>query len=131
MPSRHIIDSENRIVLTTFNGTITHSDLASYYDRVGNDCSFDPSFSELLEFQENADIRLTYSDFKSLAELDPFSTVSKRAFVFRSEKSLFGVARMYQIMRDDNACVGIFTTTAGALSWLTSPPIMATGVKQT
>jgi len=43
-----------------------------------------------------------YDDFRSLLEIDPFLTSSKRAFVINTPNGVYGTARMYQIMRGDD-----------------------------
>jgi len=122
MPSRHVVDTENHIVLTTFSGLVTVSDIAEHYTRLSRNPEFDASFSEIAEFAETADVQLSYSDFRSMLVLDPFSTDSKRAFVVRSQNSVYGTARMYQMLREeDEDHVKIFSTLQQAVDWLTKP----------
>ena len=118
MPARHVIDVENRIVLTRFTGSVTASDMSDHYVRLSADLAFDPSFSELTEF-ETSDVLLSDSDFRALVDIDPFATSSKRAFVVSSGQSVYGTARMYEILRADEGAVRLFGTVAQATSWLT------------
>jgi hypothetical protein len=125
MPIQYAMDIDNHIVRTTFSGTVTYHEAADYATRLRGDLAFDPQFSELVTFGENPDIQLNYRDWQSLAKRDPFSSGSKRAFVVQSRSVLYsvlyGVIRMYEIVRNDTANIRIFETADEAMSWLSAP----------
>ena len=121
MPIKYAMDIDNHIVRTTFSGAVTYHKAADHAARLRGDFAFDPEFSELVTFGENPDIQLNYRDWQSLANRDPFSSGSKRAFVVQSGSVVYGVIRMYEIARNDTANIGIFETEDEALSWLSAP----------
>src|ERR1700719_267303 len=60
--------------------------------------SFDPSFSEIADLREAADIDLQADEFLKLAdEVDPFSQEAKRAFVAKTSEQNHA-ARMHKIL---------------------------------
>jgi hypothetical protein len=120
MPAHYVIDSANRIVLSIFRGVLTLRDITEQRDRLQNDHAFDPELSELIDFDSVSEVQMDYADFKSLLEVDPFSTKSKRAFVIGSPNSVSGTAQMFQVLRSDDICVKIFKTVSEAAGWLGS-----------
>lgn len=117
MPARYVIDVENRVVWATFHGVITYADAAEMAAALAKDSRFDPDFSELADFEEGTDLQLQFHDFRDLSRMDPFSISAKRAFVARS-RALYGVLRIYQIMREDSPNVRLFDTLDEAVRWL-------------
>lgn len=95
MPARYVIDEVNRLVQTTFSGTITYLDSSENLRKLRSNRSFDPKFSELTEFEEDAVVRWNCLDILSLLESDTFSKTSKRATVTGSRPSIYGTARMF------------------------------------
>jgi hypothetical protein len=120
MPARHVIDIANRVVLTVFTGILTMREATENRKRLYADSSFEPSFSELIDFTAVSQIELDRNEFQALMENDPFSTVSKRAFVVSLPESIYGAAQMYRIMRDNRLCVAVFNTVGEALRWLST-----------
>ncbi|MGO9088389.1 MAG: hypothetical protein ACLQBK_24550 [Candidatus Sulfotelmatobacter sp.] len=118
MPTQYVIDIDNHIVQTRFSGLVTHHDVADHAARLHDDPAFDPQFSELVTFGEDPDIQLSYLDWQSLADRDPFSTSSMRAFVVQPRCAVYGVVRMCQIARNNPPNICIFETVEEALSWL-------------
>ncbi len=125
MPAHYAIDAGNRIVRTTFTGVVTHSDPANNNLKLSRDPAFDPTFSELVEFNDVSDIQVNSTDLLALLKLDPFSENSRRAFVVGSRNVIYGIVRMYEILRNDTPCIKIFETVDEALSWLTGPTCFA------
>jgi len=72
-------------------------------------------------FGEEPDIQLTYLDWQSLANTDPFLRSSKRAFVVQHRSAVLGAIRMHQTARSDAPNIRIFETEDEALSWLSEP----------
>lgn len=118
MPTRYVIDVEERPVSTTFSGILTLDDVVRHIASLRNDPKFDTDFSEIVDLSDALDVRLGYEDFKHLAELDPFSKVSKRAFVIPSSKVVLGVTRMYQVMQNDDPRIQIFRGSEEARQWV-------------
>jgi len=99
---------------------VTFREATEQSAKLHDDPAFYPDFSELVDFNGASEVQMGYEDFRSLLAIDPFSASSKRAFVISSRNSVYGTARMYQIMRGDEACVEIFKTIADAARWLAS-----------
>jgi len=119
VPAYYTIDAGNRIVRTIFTGVVAHSDPANNNLKLSHDPAFEPTFSELIEFNDVSDIQVNSTDLLALLKLDPFSENSRRAFVVGSRNVIYGIVRMYEILRNETPCVRIFETADEALSWLT------------
>ncbi len=115
----YVIDVENRIVRTTFSGSVRWDDVAQHAARLRDDPAFVPEFSELIVFGPETEIRLQFFDFQALLGADPFSRTAKRAFVIGSRGAIYGSARVYQAARDNSTYVRIFDTLYEARLWLT------------
>ena len=118
MSVQYAVDSHKGIVWTTFSGVVSHRDPTENALKLRTDPAFDPGFAELIEFRDDSEIHLNYSDFTALAGLYPFSRSSKHAIVVGSRPVIYGIARMFELALRDY-CVGIFATVDEALSWLT------------
>jgi hypothetical protein len=119
MAVQYEIDSANRVVRTTFTGIVEHQDPAAYALRLRDDPAFDPGLSELISFEAWSEIRLSFWDFRG--DLDPFSKASKCAIVAGTDQTIYGIARMFQTVRDDRR-VKIFPTQDEAEAWLEKKP---------
>ncbi len=118
MPATYVIDAATRIVLFVLRGVVTPRELTQESARLNNDPAFDPGFGELVDFTGVAEVQIGGADLKSLQELDPFFTRSKRALVVGPQSSTYGAARLYQMMRKDESRVEIFKNRKEALQWL-------------
>ena len=120
MPARYVIDRQDRTVRTVFSGVLTRNEVAEQARKLGDDPDFDPAFSELVDLTAASEVRLGNEDFRMLAQVDPFHPESKRAFVVLSA-AIYGVTRMFQLLRDSSANIAIFKTTEEAVAWLREP----------
>jgi hypothetical protein len=121
MAVRYEVDSINRLVKTRFSGTVTRWDHGEHLMRLRSDPTFDPTFSELICFDERADIRLGFMDFRS--EGDPFRRTSRRAIVASAKKpAVYGIARMFQLSKGEDHHVRLFATINEATTWLEGTP---------
>ena len=118
MPTRYVIDVAERLVSTTFSGIVSLEDVVQHIASLRSDPKFEAGFSEIVDLSDALDVRLGYEDFKHLAELDPFSKISKRAFVIPSSNVVFGVTRMYQLLQNDDPRIQIFRDPESARQWL-------------
>ena len=125
LPAEYVIDVDNHIVRTTFSGVVTCREVTDSAARLRDDLVFNPHFSELITFKENPDIQLGYLDWQSLADRDPFSSSSKRAFVVPSDSALYGLVRMRQLAEKNPINLRVFETEEEALSWLSMPSGLA------
>ncbi len=95
MPTRYVIDVAERLVSTTFSGIVSLEAVVQHIALLRGDPKFEAGFSEIVDLSDALDVRLGYEDFKHLAEMDPFSKVSKRAFVHPFEQ--WGVWRRLNV----------------------------------
>ena len=120
MPAQYTIDINHQIVKTIFNGVIKSKDIRDLLAQMAKDSSFRSEFSELTIFEDGCNLQLSFLDFKALQSLDPFSRDSKRAIVVGRSRANYGLARMFQAARNDNANLRIFEDLKEALNWLSS-----------
>lgn len=116
-----MIDDVNRIVRTIFSGTVTHSDPGENNRKLRCDPAFDPTFSEIIEFEANAVVRFGSTDIMFLLKSNLFAKTSRRAIVVGSRPSIYGTARIFQLVADDHCCIRVFRTLDEAMSWLVTP----------
>ena len=121
MPVQYAIDVEHHFVRTILSGVVTSHEVADCASKLRNDVEFSPQLSELIIFEGMPDIQVHYLDWQSLADRDPFSNSSKRAFVARSSTALYGAIRVFQTARNDPPNIRVFETTDDALLWLALP----------
>jgi hypothetical protein len=121
MPVLYEVDSSNWIVRTTFSGLVSQRDRLDHLRALRADPTFDPSFSELINFDTCSVLNLSFTDFLMLSKIDPFSKESKRAIVVGTRPVIYGVARMYQQTTDNDPRVRIFATMDDAEQWIKDP----------
>ena len=119
MPAAYKIDKENRWVHSMFWGEFSRADMLSIVERGLKDPDFDPTFGEVADLTEVTQIELSGDDIRELAGKNIFSRHSRRAFVVPNDV-IFGLARMYQILRELEGETGIrvFRTLDEALDWV-------------
>jgi hypothetical protein len=118
MPTHYFIDAKNSLVRTTFSGVLTRPEVLAHAARIGHDPAFHRGFSELVDLTQAETIDLTASDFRELQIVDPFSPDAKRAFLVRGRTHIYGLIRMFQVLRDGTAKIEIFDSLEEALLWL-------------
>jgi hypothetical protein len=118
MPVRYVIDVNRRLVRTSFTGILTVDDLLTHIAELRADPAFNPQFSEIIDASQVEDVPLGYEELKRLAPMDPFSTSTKRAFVIPTRTVAFGVARMYQLLQNEDPRIRIFQNEEDAARWL-------------
>jgi hypothetical protein len=121
MPAFYKIDKERRLVLSSASGILTSSDALSHQQRLASDPDFDPSFSQIADFTQVSQIRLSPDDIRQLAQRSIFSPHSRRAIIVPNDLA-YGFARMFEMLREDQGDVGtrVFRTLEEALNWVLS-----------
>jgi hypothetical protein len=85
---------------------------------LASDPRFDQSFQQLIDLREVTDLDFPSSTIRSLAQMSPWGFGARRAVVVGTDVA-FGMARMYQILREpDGEDVRIFRGVEPALEWL-------------
>jgi hypothetical protein len=118
MPVHYLIDVDRHLVRTSITGILTVDDLLTHIAELRSDPAFNPQFSEIIDVSQVEDVPLGYEDLKRVVPMDPFSTSAKRAFVIPTKNVAFGVARMYQLLQNEDPRIKIFQTEEDATRWL-------------
>lgn len=107
--------------MSSGNGVFDKEEAKAHRARLAADPDFDPSHSQLLDFTHVTQFDLTSADLRQLAEEDPFSRNSRRAFLVPNDLS-YGLGRMYEIFREAGGEHGIriFRNLEEALDWVLS-----------
>jgi hypothetical protein len=119
VPASYKIDKARRFVLSTGTGFLSKEDVLGHMDRISADPEFDPTFSQLLDFTNVAEVGFGPDDVRQFAERNIFSPGSRRAFVVQNDLH-FGLARMFEIHRELRGETGIavFRSMEEAMDWI-------------
>jgi hypothetical protein len=119
MPAFYQIDKERRLVTTTAWGVLTTDSILAHQQQLMNDPNFDPDFFQLADFTQVTGVDIPTEDVRTIAEKNIFSSRSRRALV-TDNSEFFGLARMFEILRDMEGEPGIrvFRNRDEALNWL-------------
>jgi hypothetical protein len=119
MPTHVYIDAQRGIVFTKAVGALHRSDVLQHMEYLLKHPQFLPTFNQLLDFREVANVAVSGDEIRELARRRVFSPHSFRGFVVSTEEQ-FGVLRMFCIHREmeGDTRLGIFREMSAALSWL-------------
>jgi hypothetical protein len=110
MPIRYVVSRARRVVLTTWSGYVTVDEIIQNAKRLCIDPDFDSTFSELVDLRDFSGTNATAAGLSYFSEEhDPFSLGSRRA-IFAPSELAFGIARMYEILRDEAGNLAVFHT---------------------
>ena len=107
--------------MSSGNGVFNREEALAHRARLFADPDFDPNYSQLLDLTHVTRFDLNAADLRQLAEDDPFTTSSRRAFLVPNDLS-YGLGRMYEIFRESAGEHGIriFRSLDEALDWILS-----------
>lgn len=119
MPISYRIDAARALVLSAAAGVVTDADLLEHQQRLRGDPDFQPWFRQLFDFTTATENEVTGRGVRQLAIAPAFGKGSKRALLV-GEDSAFGLARMFQTLRDEHAdeSIEIFRDERAARAWL-------------
>ena len=118
MPCSYIIDLPRSLVLSRGWGVLTDGELLAHVRALTVDPRFVGNFHQLADLRDVADVEVSSSTIREMARLNPYGDGSRRAVVVTSDV-LFGMARMYQILRDEPSDeLEVFRKLDDALRWL-------------
>ncbi len=119
MPARHAIDQAHAIVTSTGWGVLTRQDLIDQTQRVLADPEFNPNYRQLWDLSAVTEFTTSFADMMTLAEVDVFAPTARRA-VFAPNNAIFGIARMFEMLREAHGEKGIrvFRDRASAMRWI-------------
>jgi hypothetical protein len=118
MPSAYTIDQTRSIVLSRGWGIITDRELLAHTRALAADPRFAPHFCQLADLRDITHLQVTGVTIRQLARLSPFEAGARRALV-GSTDAVYGMARMFQLMRDKSPDdIQVFRDLDAALEWL-------------
>ena len=128
MPAIHHIDNNNKLIITTWNGEPTASDLVDAFRNYQRDIKSKPEFidyDEIVDFSGIEGFKLSADGLRMMgsiaANTDNPGKKSKLAIVVKSTLA-FGLARMYEIYRSfnpqSNKAIRVFKYKSEALAWI-------------
>jgi len=117
MPARFTLDLGKRVVSVRFEGLWSVRDVAEYFEDLKRDNGFDSRFFELADLTEVVSSDVDFQAATMLSRIDPFARSGKRAFA-ATKAAIYGILRMYQMVRGEEYSIGIFRTLAEAKRWL-------------
>lgn len=132
MPVKHVIDEEQHLLVTTWNGEASDSALmqalVDYQHKFKMGEAY-RTYNELVDFRDISDIRVTNEGLKKIGMVGPKTDQpnvrTKLAFVVGSPLA-FGLACMYEAYRKfvpgSNKEVQVFRNISEAYDWLGAEP---------
>lgn len=122
MPADYRIDIPNNLVFSFGTGLLTIDDLIGHQRRLRSDPAFKPTLNQLTDFCSVSELNVTADGIRQMSEASFFAPTSRRAIVVDRDV-LYGLARMYEILRDRGPeQISVFRSYPEALAWLGLPP---------
>jgi hypothetical protein len=118
MSGAYTIDLKRSLVRSRGWGVLTDRELLAHVRALTVDPHFAPNFHQLADLRDVTDVQITSATIKEMVRLNPFWAGARRALVITNDV-LFGMARMYQILKDESPDeLQIFRNMEDALQWL-------------
>ena len=119
LPFTYQIDVERRLVISIASGVVTADEILNHQGQLMSDPQFSPEFWQLVDLTQATRTDIHAQDVRALAAKAVFAPGSRRAIV-ASGPVAFGLARMFELMRDTRGERGIqvFNDREEALRWL-------------
>lgn len=118
MPGSYTIFPESRFVYSRAWGVLTETVLFAHSHMLARDPRFQSSFAQLSDLREVTDVAFSSAIVRDVAASSPFGAGARRALVV-SSNLIFGMARMYEVLRENAADeLMVFRDAPAALFWL-------------
>ena len=122
MPISYRIDPERNLVLTTATGILADNDVMDLKRRLVADPAFRPDMRQLSDVRGVTELRVTAGGVRGMVALDAGNASrleGHRLAIVAGEDVVYGMARMYQSMTEQNLPgVGVFRDYDAAVAWL-------------
>jgi hypothetical protein len=103
------------------SGLLDDESLLAYVRAVIADAAYDTAVADLFDARAVTDVRLTTDGLRTVAAIIQQSRRSSaRVAVVAESPAMFGMARMFQLLRDDIE-VAVFRDEEAALGWVRAP----------
>lgn len=123
MPCTYHIDLKHNLVVSFCDGSLVLSDMLSHQNSLRADPAFHSSMNQLTDFGAVTELHLASAGVRQLAEATLFSATSRRAILVDEREVFYGLARMYELLRDRGPeQIYVFRKYPEALAWLGLPP---------
>jgi hypothetical protein len=121
MPLAYKIDKERRLVMITGWDMIARQDVIDHQQKLAADPDLSPTYSSIADFTRVTKLEVTAADVRTFAAKSVFAPNARRAIVV-SDVEAFGLARMFEILRDAQGEEGIrvFQKIEDAREWVQS-----------
>lgn len=122
MPISYRIDQARHLVLTTATGILADNDVLDLKRRLVADPAFRPDMRQLSDVRGITALQVTAAGVRGMVALDSANASrleGHRLAIVTGEDVVFGMARMYQSMTEQNLPgVGVFRDYDAAAAWL-------------
>jgi len=123
MPAEYRFDVRHNLVLSYCVGPLIYDDMLNHQRRLREDPAFLPTMNQLADFGAVTELHLASAGVRQLSEASFFSATSRRAILVDDRDVLYGLARMFEILRDRGPeQISIFRNYPEAIAWLGLPP---------
>lgn len=117
MPVRYRIDVPQRVVFSTITGNTNFAEMMEHQKSLSTDPAFSPTLNQLVDARAAESYSSTTTDLQLLAEQNIFGEGSRRAIVV-SKDVHYGMARMFEMMRQGDDEIMVFRDLDQAREWL-------------
>jgi len=123
MPILHTINRDLKLVMSSWVGDISDSDLLPSYRKLYDDASWQPGFSEIVDLRDAELSSVTSEALRRLASMVDGYTRGKceqfKTAVIAPSNLPFGIARMYEVYADTSPeDVKVFRDLKPAFEWI-------------
>ena len=114
------IDPHRRLVVSRASGVFTPEDVVAARKRVARDPAFDPTYDQIIDLTEAADLQFDYDAMLSVAASSLSQSSVRRAIVARSAEQ-YSLACIFQVASEQSGQrIDIFATFDEAVEWIRS-----------
>jgi len=109
-------------VTTTAWGTIVRQEIIDHRRKLAADPDFSPTYATIADFTRVTKLEITAADVQTFAAKNIFAPNARRAILV-ADSEAFGLARMFEILRDAQGEEGIrvFQKIEDAREWVQLP----------
>jgi len=118
MSIRYEIDTARSAVLVTVEGVVTAEDYFTVDEELRRDPSFRSHFCELIDLTAADLARITSDGVRRIAAHDPDRNANVRTAIVAPRDLEFGIARMFEVLREHRSQIAVFRDMDEARRWL-------------
>ena len=97
MSVEYKIDASHKVVIVTFHGEIGDADLMNIGPTTRSNPSFDPAFSEIVDFSAVTGGKISTGALQALARHESIYDRASKHVVIAPQPHVFGLSRMFQV----------------------------------